>query len=962
VAVNPGPVTVAEHNTHNMRIATLNARSMRYKAPAISDFVFGKSLDIIGITETWLTSKETTAGLADITPSGYSFHQAPRRGKTGGGVGLFVSPAFKFLPITLPKQASFEAICGKITGSNSTGNKVCFNILNLYCPRKDSRFLDEFQDILAHLSSLPHDSIIMGDFNLHVDVPSNATTEFLETLSSFDLHQHVDFPTHILGHTLDLIITSTALKLKSVIPSDRFSDHFSVIAEVDAEVFTRTERKTVVFRNIRSIDTDAFQDDIRRSELIANPARNAADFAKQYHDTLAVILDRHAPLKQKKVSPKPVNPWMTPEILGAKRHRRYLERIWRKNPTALNRSRFTRQTHLCNRIMSKAKSAYFSDLIRDNSTDQRTLWGVFDKILHRRPAKFLPEFTSLSDLAKTFGSYFVDKISLIRSSFADVPSSETCLPARPESAKLLSFSPVSEDEIRKLILTSPTKSCDLDPIPTVLLKSCIDVLLTPITSLINMSLSEGKFPSAFKIAHVVPLLKKPSLCKETMKNYRPVSNLCFISKLLEKVVASRLKSHVDLSKLSNPFQSAYRKLHSTETALLKIHNDILMAMDKGRVTALVLIDLSAAFDTIDHSILTHRLENWFGISGLALHWLSSYLTDRSQRVKLDDCLSPNVSIPFGVPQGSVLGPLLFSLYTTPLSNVIENHSVPHQLYADDTQLYISFSANDSAESLHSLQSCLESVQNWMFLNKLKLNPDKTEFLLIGHEQQRKKYLSQFPIPLMGVDTKPAEKPARNLGVMFDNNFNFRSHVSQVCSSCYYHIRDMRRIRRHLSLDNAKSLASALVSSRLDYCNSLLFNIADKDMRRLQRVQNSLARVVTRSNLLAHSAPLRQSLHWLPVSFRIEFKINVLTFKTLSTGQPSYLYGVLNKATQSRSLRSNKGLKLFVPRVRTNMGKRAFSSCGPVLWNKLPLSLRSATSAVTFRKHLKTHLFGIAYPP
>ena len=156
-------------------------------------------------------------------------------------------------------------------------------------------------------------------------------------------------------------------------------------------------------------------------------------------------------------------------------------------------------------------------------------------------------------------------------------------------------------------------------------------------------------------------------------------------------------------------------------------------------------------------------------------------------------------------------------------------------------------------------------------NRLKLNPDKTEFLLIGHEHQRRKHLSGFPIPLLGVDTEPASA-ARNLGVYFDQHFNFRNHVSQVCRACYYHIRDLRRIRKHLSLENAKSLATALVTTRLDYCNSLLFGIADKDLLKLQRVQNCLARVVTKSGRFAPSLPLRRSLHWLPVSFRIQFKI------------------------------------------------------------------------------------------
>ena len=212
-------------------------------------------------------------------------------------------------------------------------------------------------------------------------------------------------------------------------------------------------------------------------------------------------------------------------------------------------------------------------------------------------------------------------------------------------------------------MRAPVKSCDLDPIPTRLLKSCIDPLLPPVTKLINLLLSSGTFPPAFKFAHVTPLLKKPSLGKEDFKNYRPVSNLSFISKLIEKVAASQIGSFLESSNKSNNFQSAYKQLHSTETALLKIHNDILTAMDSGKVTALTLLDLSAAFDTIDHSILLQRLEMWYGCGGVVISWLRSYLSDRFQPVKLDRCLSKNVTLPFGVPQGSVLEPLLFSLST-----------------------------------------------------------------------------------------------------------------------------------------------------------------------------------------------------------------------------------------------------------------------------------------------------------
>ena len=352
-------------------------------------------------------------------------------------------------------------------------------------------------------------------------------------------------------------------------------------------------------------------------------------------------------------------------------------------------------------------------------------------------------------------------------------------------------------------------------------------------------------------------------------------------------------------------------------------------MDDGRVTALTLLDLTAAFDTIDHTILLRRLGNWLGVSGKALDWFKSYLTGRSQRIKLGICLSSRSYLSFRVPQGSVLGPLLFTLYTTLLSSLVSGHAIPHHLYADDIQLYVSFSSGDSAAALNGLQSCLTSVQSWMSTNKLKLKPDKTDFFLIGNERQQIKYLSMFPIELLDVKSYPA-KSARNLGAIFDKNFNFRSHISAICSSCIYHIQDLRRIRRHLNLDIAKLLASALVSSHLDYCNSLLSGIAETDLTKLQRVLNCLARVVTKSLPFTRSVPLLHSLHWLLVKYRVHFKICLLTYKALHEEQPVYLRSLISISLPSHSLRSNRGITLSIPRIKTNTVARVFSSCAPSL--------------------------------
>ena len=248
---------------------------------------------------------------------------------------------------------------------------------------------------------------------------------------------------------------------------------------------------------------------------------------------------------------------------------------------------------------------------------------------------------------------------------------------------------------------------------------------------------------------------------------------------------NQLISRVNTSNTSNQYQPAYRKFHSTEIAVLKIHNHILASMDAGRVTALTLLDLSSAFDTIDHTILLRRVDDWFGVTGKALDWFKSYLTGRCQRITLGDSLSSKADLKIGVRQGSVLGPLLFTLYTTPLSSMIYEHAIPHHLYADDSQLYVSFASGDSAAALNGLQSCLASVQSWMSTNKLKLNSDETDFLIIGNERQCSKYLPMFFMELLGVNTNSA-KSARNLGVIFDKNFTFRSHICGVCNSCFYH--------------------------------------------------------------------------------------------------------------------------------------------------------------------------------
>ena len=395
--------------------------------------------------------------------------------------------------------------------------------------------------------------------------------------------------------------------------------------------------------------------------------------------------------------------------------RRQFERRWRKHKSELNRSRLRRQIAWCNRLANKDKGSYYTNLITANSRDPKKLWQSLRKVLHRTSETVLPAHSSDKSLADIFASFFSNKISKIRDTFATSGSFNDAPDSVPPAFN--AFMPVTKDEVYKCISESPTKSCSLDPIPTFLLKDCLDILLSSITKLVNYSLIKGSFPNSFKKAVVTPLMKKASLPRDDLKNYRPVSGLCFLSKLVERVVARQLTSHINNNKLDNPHQSAYKPGHSTETALLSIKNEVHLSLAHGEPTALVLLDLSAAFDTIDHNILLGYLKSWFGLGGTALRWFASYLRNRCQAIKIGSTLSELSNLIYGVPQGSVLGPLLFSLYTTPLSKIIRLH--PHikfHFYADDTQLYIHLSHKNASSALAKLSIVVFSKPQHLCIN------------------------------------------------------------------------------------------------------------------------------------------------------------------------------------------------------------------------------------------------------
>ena len=338
--------------------------------------------------------------------------------------------------------------------------------------------------------------------------------------------------------------------------------------------------------------------------------------------------------------------------------------------------------------------------------------------------------------------------------------------------------------------------------------------------------------------------------------------------LVERSVFNQLHEYLLSNNLYPIFQSAYRACHSTETALLKMQNDLLLKMDRGHVTLLVLLGLSLAFDTIDHSILLSRLQYKVGFDVLVLSWFKSYLTRRLFKVLVNDVLSDTFDQEWGVPQGSCLGPLLFVLYFSKLFETTRCYRPNVLVYADDTRLYISFSLNDIDEPLNALstiEGCIATIRSWMSEDKLKLNDDKTEFLLVGMKQQLAKVCIK-DIKIGCVEISPSSS-VRNLGVWFDSSLNMSEHITKLCASASFYIYNIRRIRKYLSRDSAETLVHAFISSMLDYGNSQLFGHPQYQIQKLQRVQNASARLIFSMPRYCHSTPLLLDLHWLLVNQR-----------------------------------------------------------------------------------------------
>ena len=909
-----------------------------------------KNLDVCCICESWLFSQNSPT-TAIIKSHGYAIEHDYRDHKRGGGTAIIYKACYLVNKMTLPTCFStFEVTC--VTVVSQTSKKVVF--VALYRTGSlTNLFFQELDCLLSHICSHADNVIITGDFNIHFEnISDKHVKNCLDLMASYGFLKHISEPTHINGGTLDQLFTFSLdkqLSLTSEVDSmHKFgSDHFPIYCKINLS-FDKKYFKQVTYRKLSGINQSELNYDL--TQACSATFIDNGEFGRLYEalrSSLGMVMDKHAPVLTKNISVMDEAPWFDKEYRQLRSRRRYAEKCWKKKNDP---SQYLIYKELCDEasiLANSKKKAFFSKLIRKSDNNSKTLFNLVNNALDRKQQQPLPDSTeSIGSQVKEFNDYFSDKIKKIR---ADMDH-EFSPPLNEFVGKNLSeFIPTSYDEIMSIIKETSVKTSPDDILPTRTFIEHLEILAPFIVQLVNLSLKNGSMDS-LKSADIMPLLKGTSLDHNLLKNFRPVSNLQFIGKIIERVVLRRLNVYMTANNLEIPEQSAYKKHFSTETLLVRLTNDILIASDAKNATVVLLLDLSAAFDTVEHSILLRILKNEIGLCGTVLKWFRSFLTTRTQRTRLGSTVSEEIIILFGVPQGSVLGPVLFNIYIRSIYTMVKALGFLIYGYADDHQILKTFSPKNQHICLtEDLNICFHRIYQWMSKYYLQLNASKTEIILFGPPD----VLGHIPIHgcfLKQGITIRFVSTIKNLGFIMDSNLTLTNQIISLKKNCFATIRKIAKIRYLLSKDSLKTIVNSLVISCLDYCNALYYGIDQKLLLQLQQIQNAASKLVMGKYKHCHMDNDLNQLHWLPIKKRIIFKIALLVYKSVNGLAPPYLQELFGYIAHGNTI------KLEVPYTKTRLGGRAFSVIGPRIFNSLPAFIRESPNVALFKKSLKTYLF------
>jgi len=724
------------------------------------------------------------------------------------------------------------------------------------------------------------------------------------------------------------------------------------------------KHKTIKIRSMKNYTVDNFRRELLSKDWMSIIGCDSLCEAwNNFHKFFMDVLDEIAPIKTVRLKQR-TEPWFDAEIIDLINRRDKKLFMYKKSKDEALYKEFKILRNKTQAKIYKAKVSFYSNKVEENKNKPKQLWQTLKSLGIQ--AKGGSSTTNIglqignelcfdkAKVADTFNSFFTTVASTLVSKLP-APSgifNETKVKNyyvdKGVVEDTFKLSSVSEDEVFKLLKNiNVGKATGLDNLPAKFIRDGGPVIGSAFSHIINLSFYHGSLPNDLKSARVVPLYKKNS--KTEPGNYRPVSILCVLSKIIERLVYNQLENYLISHSLLYELQSGFRTGFSTESCLIYLTDHIRRETDKGNFTGMVLLDLQKAFDTVDHTILLYKLKA-IGANQDTCKWFEAYLTNRSQVTDVGGCFSTEGKITCGVPQGSILGPLLFLIYVNDMSSAIRCKLL---LYADDSALLVS--GKDLNLIQNTLGDELENVSKWLVDNKLSLHLGKTESILFGSKRKLKKH-SKLNIVCNGSNIE-SKTSVKYLGVDLDQSLSGEVTGGKVIKKVNARLKFIYRKAKFLNEYCKKLLVSALIQCHMDYaCASWYSGLTKRTKDRLQICQNKMIRCILGLHSRSHIGYKEfKALNWVPVESRvIQLKLNHV-FKVFHSSGPVYLREgfILNTDLHSHYTRGSE-LTFFKPRVGSH-GIKTFNYTAIEAWNSLPIDVRGVTAHKNFKFKVRQSL-------
>ena len=846
-------------------------------------------------------------------------------------------------------MGELELICIKIVIDKQ---KPFFLVTWYRPPDSHNHIFEKFESFLEYLDSCGLDFFILGDLNCDVSrTPHHCHTKRLFSLASnYNMKQFIEKPTRVTANsssTIDLLFSSNSNRVQfcDVVPIT-VSDHFMIIASLGKIKPPPSQHKYVTYRDFKKMDSSAFYNDLDNLSWSAVLSETDAEIA--YNKLISIykdVLNVHAPIKRKRIRKKSA-PWINEQILTMMKER---DASKEKARLTGDPQDWCKYKQLRNRVTAKRrkfKREYVTRTILENTGNSGEIWKLLGKILpsnkkHDSLKSLNINGRDITD-SKEIADYMNDYFANITKKLKDTAQFEknNLTAASTNCLSEFSFESVTSSHVLKCLNEIPKKkSAGLDGIPTFILKDSASYIIRPLLHIINISLSQGRVPSGWKVAKLTPLYKGGSFKDPT--NYRPISVLPVLSKVMEKVVFKQVYKYITDNNLLSDNQFGFRPGYSTNTALFTITENIRKKVDQGYVVGLVTLDLKKAFDMVSHEILLYKLKN-FGFDDLSVSWFRDYLSFRKHTTNINNNLSDFCPVTCGVPQGSILGPLLFIIFINDISKVVKFSNI--SMYADDTCIY--YASDNSNDLCSCLNEDLCKLSQWLKCNELLLNPKKCEFITFGSHRK----LLSFANAHIHIDGERINRvqECKYLGVILNSSLNWNAHIKFVKTKAIKSLYCLKRIRPFITKNTAIMLYRALFQPHFDYCSIVWFNAGKVLIKELCTLQNRALRLILGVDALYSTSLLYFSIDIAKLELRWKRQAVSFIFKLLHGLLPLSLCSRISLKESKYSLR-NCECKIYLDKPRTNYLRHGGLYRGIQIFNSLPCNIRQINDLSVFNK-------------